>query len=125
MKQIKFSYLYEKMNWQPKTAKLLQVLKVNYNDLSEGFVAYDTAFHEDYGMKYYSLPKTDLILLILFDLEREIIWTTIRRFTPKKWEYYKGSESEVFDIVLPLRSELLITSRHSLRSFRRLSTHSS
>ena len=98
MKEIKFSHQYDKLLGMSSTPKLIQVLKIRYNDLSKEMIEYDTKIYEsDYPWKedYYKLPKTDLILLI-FQSDRNMIFTTIRRFTEKKFEYYKKAVGEYF-----------------------------
>jgi len=103
---IKFSNWYKKFDNLPLyskrgnySARLLQAIKIHYNDLSKYLIVYDTQYQND---KMYKLPKTDLILLIFWtgDVESQGIFTTIRRFTSKKWDYYKQSEGELFDIDL-------------------------
>lgn len=101
MKKIKFSHDYLKFATKVCSAypraKLLQAIKIHFNDLSKCFVNYDTLF--DGGN--YELPHTNLILLILITDWRQDVFTTIRRFTPEKWRYYKKSEGEWFNLVSP------------------------
>lgn len=102
-KTIKFSNWYKKFDdlycdRQVKySARLLQAIKIHYDELSEYLIVYDAQYQTD---KMYQLPKTDLILLIFWtgDSISQGIFTTIRRFTPKKWKYYKNAEGELFDI---------------------------
>lgn len=103
MKKIKFSHWYFKLasvydrNQSGKKARLLQAIKIHYNDLSKGLIEYDS-IHED---GYYPLPKTELILLV-FNANQYTggVFTTIRRYTIGKWGYYKGSEGEIFEVVV-------------------------
>ena len=91
MKEIKFSHEYYKFggNQLPFDAVLIQCFKINKNDLSRCFVAYDT----QYDGGEYPLPESDLIVLLLMFDDRKL-FTTIRRFTPRKWKYYKSLEGE-------------------------------
>ena len=102
MKQIKFSEWYKKFLKELigiRQAKLIQLFKCNYKDLSEDFIYYDTTY--DGGR--YVLPKTELIVLIfVYNFQ---IFTTIRRFTPKKYEYYRNAVGEEFEIVVENQSK--------------------
>lgn len=109
MQQIKFSHYYIKFHGcfaknKPKSAFLLQAIKINFNDLSEEFIKQDTGYlvrqsKRIFVYNEYFLPKTDLILLI-FGSNKNVLFTTFRRFTPKKWEYYKNSEGKEFEITI-------------------------
>ena len=88
-------------------AKLLQALKIHYNDLSQHMIQYDCTY-KDYSEdghyaidKLYELPKSDLILLIFLSDEYDQIFTTIRRYTPNKWVHYKEHEGCIFQVELP------------------------
>jgi len=101
LEKIKFSHVYYKFPKKPPfQATLLQCLAVNYKELSKDFIEYDTVFT---GGHYYPLPKTDLIILVLGILNKRTwvmqIFTTIRRYTPRKWEFYKGLEGKQVQIV--------------------------
>lgn len=95
MATIKFSHEYEKMlddmeNHQYDTT-LLEVFKTEFKDLSEGFKAYDTWIKGEPMFNpnsYYPLPKTMLIVLLL--KTDRFLWTTVRRWTKEKEEYYRG-----------------------------------
>ena len=70
----------------PFDAELMQCVKVNYKELSRGFIQYDTRFEGG----EYPLPKTDLIILIFETRDytgRKCLFTTIRRYTPQKWKW--------------------------------------
>jgi hypothetical protein len=94
-RKVKFSHLYTKMICDNcrRYAKLIQVIKVNYNDLSKFFIEYDTRF---YVGNHYELPKEDLIILFLLTDDR--LWTTIRRYTSQKFEYYQSLVGQDVDI---------------------------
>ena len=104
MKQIKFSHWYYKLanvydrHQAGKKAKLLQAVKIHYNDLSKQLIDFDTTYGEH---EQYPLPKTDLILLIFVALQYTGgMFTTIRQYTPDKWKYYKESQGDVFEVVV-------------------------
>jgi len=101
MHKIKFSHWYYKLKVFNDTegikkAKLLEAIKIHYNDLNPELIKYDTT----YGNGAYPLPKTDLILLIFETVGNVEIFTTIRRYTPNKWVYYKKAEGEIFEVVI-------------------------
>ena len=84
MKTIKFKHRYTKAPYLYK-AILLQIFKIHYKDLSKVFISYDT---EIFGtLEFYKLPKTDLLVLF-FISKGEDAFTTIRRWTPEKFDYY-------------------------------------
>ncbi len=106
MKKIKFSHIYEKMpnytDSPPRSAILLEVVKINSEELHQRFVEYDTIYFdkEENNWCHYKLPKGEVLILILkseFDGLIDL-WTTIRRFTPQKYEYYKNLRGEEFEI---------------------------
>jgi hypothetical protein len=107
MYDIKFSENYYKMPLpMPFKAMLMQAIKVNYKELSRCFIAYDTEFKDG----AYELPKTDLILLILITNiddtdDTAFVFTTMRRFTPEKWKFYKSLEGEDVGIVATQEKE--------------------
>lgn len=107
MKTIKFSNEYNKMfnnvaEAVPKTALLLEVFLVDSKDLHPRFIEYDTAFTDPVTNKigYYKLPKGKVIVLLLRSakFEGSMIWTTIRRYTPNKYDYYRKLRWEMFKI---------------------------
>lgn len=100
MNKIKFSHKYFKLNYVNQ-AKLLQVFKCHYNDLSKDFLFYDSLYRKDArGYRLYEFPKDELIILLFQDTFDNDLFTTIRRYTPKKYEYYKSKTGEIFEIVV-------------------------
>jgi len=107
MHQIKFSHSYLKfgyvsINGNGSKAELLQALEVEDFQLSPVFSRYDTEYADIPPTEgkingCYELPKGKLILLIF--LTKHGIFTTIRRWTPEKWKYYKGNEGHSFEVV--------------------------
>jgi len=102
---IKFSKDYRKLPYRGlSNARLLLVLKTHYSELSEGFIKYDTEYLD--GSGYYELPKTALLLLV-FTLNSTfpVIFTTLRRWTPKKEEYYRSKQGELFKIEIKKKND--------------------
>lgn len=95
MPTIKFSHTYNKLigdNGVIDEATLLQVLPVNLEDLTSSFLSYDT----DNGV--YSLPKKGKYLMLIFLKDNHELFTTLRRSTPQKENYYKGLTGKLFTI---------------------------
>lgn len=109
MKKIKFSHLYEKFNHTcegvpnpPEYAVLLEVFLVDdVEDLHPRFVEYDTLYFDKNPDQrrwvHYKLPAGK-VLVLLFRSDC-FLFTTIRRYTPRKYEYYMGCRGEEFEIV--------------------------
>lgn len=111
--KIKFSHVYDKMpfdGWIPDTkleATILEIFLAEKKDLNVGFVEYDTSFFErDYStsktfMKKnnYPLPNGKLIILLLqsYNSSGLHIWTTVRRWTAEKEQYYRSKRGERFE----------------------------
>lgn len=110
---IKFSRPYSKLvfpspQWRfCKIAKLLEVIPVELSDLSAEMLAYDT----DGGM--YPLPKKGKYLMLIFQNStiyylkpneifrpEQHIFTTIRRETPEKLNYYRKNIGEIFNVII-------------------------
>lgn len=102
MMKIKFSHRYDKLPQiyleTDVIAELLQVLKIDYNELSEPMMDDDTKYCEDRQLKHYPLPKGELILLVFRSSMGYRMFTTIRRFTPEKYKYYKSLEGKELEI---------------------------
>lgn len=96
MPSIKFSHRYGKLDslGTIPCARLLEVLNVRLENLSQPFLAYDT----DNGT--YALPKKGDFLLLICDGDNGI-FTTLRRRTPEKERYYRSFIGQMFDVLLP------------------------
>jgi hypothetical protein len=98
--KIKFSHRYSKLirtessknGYLVKEAKLLEVISVLIKNISKEFLDYDT----DDGK--YELPKKGNFLMLIFQKSKYDIFTTMRRYTPEKYVYYKLKIGQVFDI---------------------------
>ena len=100
--RINFSHHYRKMipavGWE--SSKLLDVLPVCLEDLSPGFLRYDTSYLDGGEEKQYQLPKSGnyMILLLQANSGAGPLWTTIRSQWPfDKLEYYRSHIGEVFE----------------------------
>lgn len=110
MKQIRFSHNYDKLldgNGNIlQLAELLEVFLVNIDDLHEGFIDYDSLYFDktEGEYKHFPLPKTGKYMVLLFEkiptVGSYFLFTTIRRYTAKKYEYYKNARGEWFEIVI-------------------------
>ena len=107
MKTIRFSHFYSKLNHAcedvavpPKTAMLLEVFLVDSRDLHKRFIEYDTSYFDkkEQTWKHYKLP-TGRVLVLLFK-SVDLLFTTIRRYTPRKYDYYRNCRGELFNIVV-------------------------
>ena len=102
--KIKFSHLYQKLldrhNDAIETATLLGVYRVDLANQHPAFIAYDT----DDGK--YQLPKKGEYLMLLFLKPHEAyvtdknLFTTLRRYTPGKYDYYFDLVGQEFEVVI-------------------------
>ena len=109
MKELTIKFLeeyYKMLNNEdgaiPKNAVLMEVFKVNSKDLHPRFIEYDTMYFDKKGNNnaYYKLPKGEVLVLLLKTefWNHDMVWTTIRRFTPHKYEYYNKNRWQTFKI---------------------------
>lgn len=106
MNKIKFSNEYDKMMYNaegiiPKRAILMETFIKEAEELHPRFIEYDTSFVDKHGqLCQYKLPNGKNIILLLksYIHDTMMIWTTIRRYTPQKYEYYSKLRGEEFDI---------------------------
>jgi len=102
---IKFSHIYNKMRLSddtivPRTALLMEVFVAVSEELHPRLVEWDTA-HFDNALNnwaYYKLPKGKVLVLLL--KTHDMIWTTIRRYTPAKHKYYLNKRWSDFNILI-------------------------
>ena len=104
MKVVRFSHKdYEKFRRiqknPPFTARLLQVLLLENRDVSDAFREYDTKYYDKEGTKYYDLQGRVWIVL-LFEADNGLLFTTVRRATTPKLQYYRDAQGEQFEIVV-------------------------
>jgi hypothetical protein len=103
MRQVRFSHTdYEKFRRiqkrPPFTARLLQVFLVQNEDVSDTFREYETTYHTEAGVDYYSLHSKTLLAL-LFETDKGL-FTTLRPATTPKLQYYQDLQGEEFEIVV-------------------------
>lgn len=98
MEKIRFSHCYTKLNAQDyapgepiEEATLLDVSVRDLADLSSEFLAYDT----DNGL--YHLDPGKYLLLIL-KKSGSHLFTTLRKYTPEKYESLKSKIGNKFEI---------------------------
>jgi len=100
MNKIKFSHRYEKLEnineYEPVT--LLECIPVGWNNLSSDLIEYDTVYYEADEKKYYKLNNGDYLLLLFVDINNNL-FTTIRRATPSKTDYYMTAIGSKFELV--------------------------
>jgi len=107
MPKIKFSHEYFKLQCgksTPEKARLLEVFRDKTENLSTCFIEYDTMYYDKkkHSLAYYKLPKGEVIILLFqnADPSDPFLFTTIRRYTPKKYEYYKKMRGKEFEVVI-------------------------
>jgi hypothetical protein len=108
MNQIKFSHLYAKMHNASEPnytrATLLLCTKIRLETLPDVFLDADTLYFEKQpeGMqaKHYPLPKKGEFLFLLFQFDGGMMFTTLRRSTPQKEEYYRERIGQDFEVVI-------------------------
>ena len=87
MRRIIFSHVYDKMPRGFEASTLLEVFVVDRDDLSEGFIEYDTAYSTE--GRNYPLPKGKLVVLLLQARDSKELWATVRRCYKSKLDYYR------------------------------------
>lgn len=92
MYTIKFSHHYQKMPMDFSSTFLAGLYVEDISLLSEIFIKYDTEYGKE--ERHYELPKTGKVIVLLLLSEANIFqsafWTTIRRWTPRKEEFYRS-----------------------------------
>ena len=98
MNVIRFSKIYMKLpaGAAGKQATLLYVREVELGKQRGWFLDYDCTAID--GSRY-ELPQVGRYLLLLFELEGAI-FTTLRRSTPDKAEYYKRERGNKFIVAI-------------------------
>ena len=103
MNEIKFSHIYRKFpdNWDTTEFKLIHVFTEDTSTFKESMLAYDTEYwnDDDSDILRYPLPKGK-VLVLFFQGEPNVVFTTIRRLTPEKEKYYKSKVGEKYRITI-------------------------
>lgn len=96
MNKIKFSHRYEKLHnlYTESGVILIQVFECKLSELSKEFLEYDTKI-VDAG--FYKLTSKENLVLI-FKTFNGKIFTTVRRSTPEKRDYYKSKIGKQFQV---------------------------
>ena len=100
--KIKFNERYEKLSGidNHSMVVLLQVIEIDKRQLSESFIEYDTMYLDDDLMcKNYEIKNSKLLLLI-FMAGNGMAFTTLRKYTPTKLDYYRKLENEEMELVV-------------------------
>ena len=102
MNKIKFSNDYEKLpiNWPETQAVLIGLSVVNIPWLKKALpklVEIDTKIRK--STEHYPLDMEQAIVLTFFHMNSSRLFTTIRRYLPSKYEYYKGELWKPFELV--------------------------
>lgn len=97
MTTIKFSHRYSKLlgrNYEPiNEARLLDVVPIDMENMSEEFLAYDT----DQGK--FALPeKGQFLMLIFLKPGDKDVFTTLRRANTEKKAYYRSMIGRYFNV---------------------------
>ena len=75
---------------------LLHAFVIEADDIQIDFKNYDTIYFEN-KVQRYELPKGKVLVLLLLS-GGLMLWTTIRRYTPQKYDYYLGLIGESVNI---------------------------
>lgn len=101
MNTIKFSHRYKKMpaNVEKVSTFIKDVAIIDYNQLTPEQIEEDTVTVDG---NHYPLPRTRLIWIKLWTIgmQKHAVWTTLRRWTPQKFEYYSGLVGHEVKIVI-------------------------
>ena len=101
MNKIAFSHRYYKLPTQSSKATLCFVTKTTVKELPDNFLDYDTSYISRDGVSHYDLSKLKEVLVLSFlPIGEFYIFTTIRRWTPQKEEYYRSKSGQEFEIVI-------------------------
>jgi hypothetical protein len=100
MKTIKFSHRdYEKFRRidrkPPFTARLLQVFLLHQVDVTDAFTEYDTKFYTENSTEYYVM-QSQLWIVLLFEADNGLLFTTLRSANTSKLQYYRNAQSDHF-----------------------------
>lgn len=103
MNRIKFSYDYDKLPlaWNGTQAVLVGVCQADIERIKKSmpsFIEYDTTHRG--GHKKYPLDFKDGLILSFIHINTGRPFTTIRRNTSEKYDWYLSCLGETFDMVL-------------------------
>ena len=109
MRKIKFSHMYNKLNGIDcsKPVKLIDCESRGLGSLTDEFLEYDTSYVDDGVEKNYPLVSGHYLLLFFVD-SKGSLFTTIRRETPSKYDYYMGSVGCSFDLIMEGKGKVFV-----------------
>lgn len=102
MNRIKFSHDYLKLpdHWNGKFAMLKGVHNILLEKQNPALILYDTVFWVDKERRekgWYDLPAEGKYLLLIFEMyDKGGFFTTFRRWTSEKEEYYRSNIDKQF-----------------------------
>lgn len=77
---------------------MLHVFLEETKNLHRAFIDYDTLyFDSENKQNYYQLPEGKILVLLFGDIGNTS-FTTIRRWTPEKEQYYRSHIGEMFKV---------------------------
>ena len=103
MNKIKFSHWYSKLNGIDfsEPVILIRIEEIdNIKQLPENFLVYDTVYWKDGKKHYYPLKQNQKYIVLYFKDNKGLLFTTIRRYTPRKFQYYFENQGCEFEIIL-------------------------
>jgi hypothetical protein len=95
LSRIHFSHVYSKMPSAIRKGNehITYLLAVDVNDISRlpvELLDWDTEYMTDRGLAHYILPEGKVIILVLFTIPQNHLWTTIRSWNPQKEIFYRN-----------------------------------
>jgi hypothetical protein len=96
---IKFSNVYKKLpeNANGRLAILKLATRILLQHQEPWFIAYDITARDGTA---YDLPRTGEYILLVFELSDGGVFTTLRRHTIEKYQYYKRMQDKFFEVVI-------------------------
>ena len=93
--------MYEKLKKieKNKPVKLVECFQIKLAGLNDEFIEYDATYYKGNVKKRYPLPAGPYLLLFFVDANGTL-FTTIRRQTPRKTEYYNNAVGDSFEVVV-------------------------
>jgi hypothetical protein len=93
--------MYEKLKNidKSKPVKLVECMPTALCCLTGDFIEYDTTFYDDGKKDNYPLKEGQYLILFFVDCNGTL-FTTIRRQTPSKTEYYMTSIGCEFELII-------------------------
>lgn len=93
-KTIAFAHEYPKL-YNQTHGVLLALFKTHRSKLHEMLISYDTMYVEGNERKFYHLPD-DYLIVLIFMGNFNIPFSTIRRYSDKKFDYYSQLRGKKF-----------------------------